>query len=48
MNNELHICYFCEINYPYPSCFISNHNGLWICHHCSDFVLDIKFNNKNI
>jgi len=41
MNIELHICYFCEINYPYPSCFISNHDGLWICYHCSD--LDIEY-----
>ena len=46
MNTEFHTCYFCEIGYPYPSCFISNHNGLWICENCSEFVLYIVYNNN--
>jgi hypothetical protein len=28
---DLRTCYFCEESYPYPSCFINNYNGLWIC-----------------
>lgn len=46
MNTEFHTCYFCEIGYPYPSCFISNQNGLWFCENCTEFVLYIKYNNK--
>lgn len=33
---ELKNCYFCEESYPYPSCIISNYNGVWIC--CSGSI----------
>jgi len=39
---ENHICYFCDERYPHPSCFIDNHNGIWLCSNCEDFKLPIN------
>jgi hypothetical protein len=47
-NFELEVCYFCESKYPNPSCFISNHNNLWICSNCHEFTLSVKYNDKEI
>ena len=40
------ICYFCDVTYPQPSCFISNYNNLWICDNCDDFTLPINYRNS--
>lgn len=42
---ENKLCYFCDETYPYPSCFIENRNGVYICDNCDDFTLNINFNN---
>ena len=44
VNFENHLCYFCDVPYPYPSCFIINYNDLWVCYGC-DYIL-INYNNK--
>ena len=37
-NFENQLCYFCDTIYPYPSCFISNYNDLWICECCEMII----------
>lgn len=44
-NFENHLCYFCDETYPYPSCFIENYNGIWICEGCE---IVIPINNIEI
>jgi len=31
LSNNLQMCFFCEEVYPINSCFINNHDGIWIC-----------------
>jgi hypothetical protein len=38
MSFENYLCYFCDEVYPYPSCFIENYNGIWICEGCEIIV----------
>ena len=45
-NFELQTCYFCVSKYPYPSCFISSHNNVWICSNCHEFTLSINIINE--
>jgi len=35
---ENKLCYFCDETYPHPSCFIDNHNGIWVCYSCENVV----------
>ena len=42
---ENRMCYFCDESYPYPSCFITNYNGILICEGCEIF-LPINYNNQ--
>ena len=46
MSFENYLCYFCDNIYPYPSCFISSHNGMWICESC-EMVIQINNNEQN-
>ena len=42
-NNQHKMCYFCESVYPYPSVFINNHDGLFICENSlCDYMMDKK------
>ena len=47
MSSENQLCYFCDEPYPYPSCFIENHNGIWICEGC-EMVIPINNVEQNI
>jgi hypothetical protein len=42
--SENQVCYFCDK--PYPSCFISNYQGINVCFNCDDFKLEINFANQ--
>jgi hypothetical protein len=47
MSSEIYLCYFCDEPYPYPSCFIENHNGIWICEGC-EMVMPINNIEQNV
>ena len=36
MENQL--CYFCDIQYPHPSCLMVEHNGIYACYNCHEIV----------
>ena len=36
MENQL--CYFCDIQYPHPSCLMIKHNGIYACYNCEEIV----------
>jgi hypothetical protein len=46
MSYENHLCYFCDEIFPYPSCFIVNYNGIWICQDC-EIVIPINNLKQN-
>ena len=46
MSFENHVCYFCDETYPYPSCFITNYNNLWICEDC-EMIIPINIIEQN-
>jgi hypothetical protein len=43
---EKHLCYFCDVSYPHPSCFIDNYHGIWVCYGC-DMIIHIKSIQEN-
>jgi hypothetical protein len=42
---ENHDCFFCDIPYPHPSCFISNYNDIWVCSTCENCEMNISIHN---
>ncbi len=43
---ENYVCYFCDTQYPHPSCFIDNYNGIWMCQHC-EMLIPINNTQEN-
>ena len=44
--SENHLCYFCDTQYPHPSSFIENYNGIWVCQHC-EMLIPINNTQEN-
>lgn len=36
------LCYFCDIPYPHPSCFMYEYNGIYMCFNCNEFGVPIN------
>jgi hypothetical protein len=46
MSYENKLCYFCDEPFPYPSSFIENYNGIFICYGC-EMVIPINNIEQN-
>ena len=38
-------CFFCDIPYPHPSCFISIYNDIWVSFDCEGCEMNITIHN---